>query len=158
MTEIRLKLYLLMLPLCLSGAAGLMNQVVWQRALKVFLGGSETISSTIVVLVFLAGLGAGSAAISRNISRFCLPSRIFARIEFALAAVNLVISHVLSLDFSENVYWVQRAVVAWGFPLRLIYGLGATLLLALPCLLMGTTSRLAQKFVRENWGFTRAVV
>src|SRR5262245_44602600 len=33
-----------------SGAAGLVNQVVWQRALRVFLGGSETICSMIVVL------------------------------------------------------------------------------------------------------------
>src|SRR5262245_6145281 len=35
------------LALTSSGAAGLINQVVWQRALKVFLGGSETISSMI---------------------------------------------------------------------------------------------------------------
>ncbi len=29
--------------LVLSGVAGIVNQVVWQRALKIFLGGSETL-------------------------------------------------------------------------------------------------------------------
>lgn len=42
--------------LVLSGVAGIVNQVVWQRALKIFLGGSEALSAMIVVLVFMLGL------------------------------------------------------------------------------------------------------
>ena len=45
--------------LVFSGAAGLINQVVWQRALKLYLGGSEIISALVVVLVFMLGLGCG---------------------------------------------------------------------------------------------------
>ena len=56
----------LLVVLFSSGAAGLINQVVWQRALKVFLGGSESISSMIVVVVFLGGLGAGSWLAGRS--------------------------------------------------------------------------------------------
>jgi hypothetical protein len=56
---------LMIFGLFLSGAGGLVNQVVWQRALKIFLGGSETISSMIVVLVFLGGLGIGSVVSSK---------------------------------------------------------------------------------------------
>ena len=46
--------------LFLSGIAGLANQVIWQRGLKVFLGGSETLSAMIAVLVFMLGLGLGA--------------------------------------------------------------------------------------------------
>lgn len=128
-----------MLALFFSGAAGLINQVVWQRALKVFLGGSETISSMIVVLVFLAGLGLGSAGISKRIRDLRFPIRMFVGVEFVLATVNVIICYVLSLDLSESIYWVQRAAIASDVPLRLIYGLAAAMLLAVPCLLMGMT-------------------
>ena len=47
-----------------SGVAGVVNQVVWQRALKIFLGGSETLSSMVVVLVFMLGLGLGAALLA----------------------------------------------------------------------------------------------
>ena len=46
--------------LFLSGVASIVNQVVWQRALKIFLGGSESISAMVVVLVFMLGLGLGA--------------------------------------------------------------------------------------------------
>ena len=38
-----------------SGFSGLTNEVIWQRSLKRFLGGSETLSTTLVMLVFLLG-------------------------------------------------------------------------------------------------------
>jgi len=44
------KLSVLFLALFLSRSAGLINQVVWQRALKVFLGGSEALSSMTMIL------------------------------------------------------------------------------------------------------------
>jgi hypothetical protein len=46
---------LVALALFLSGAAALANQVVWQRALKIFVGGSEELASMVVVLVFMGG-------------------------------------------------------------------------------------------------------
>ena len=65
--------YALVAGLVCSGVAGIVNQVVWQRALKVVLGGSETLSSMIVVLVFLGGLGLGSALASRRASSSSTP-------------------------------------------------------------------------------------
>ncbi len=47
--------------LFISGVASILNQVMWQRALKIFLGGSEALSSMVVVLVFRLGPGAGAA-------------------------------------------------------------------------------------------------
>ena len=57
---VRGRLAITLAALFLSGVAGITNQVVWQRGLKIFLGGSETLSSLVVVLVFMLGLGIGA--------------------------------------------------------------------------------------------------
>jgi hypothetical protein len=74
-------LVILTIGVFLSGGAGLINQVVWQKALKVYLGGSETISSMIVVLVFLAGLGTGSVWMVKKAHQIQNPARALALIE-----------------------------------------------------------------------------
>ena len=84
-----------------SGAAGLINQVIWQRALKVFLGGAETVCSTVVVLVFMVGLGAGSWWSGRRAARLKNPLTSFARIELLLGVVNLGICALLAANLSH---------------------------------------------------------
>lgn len=44
---------LFLTALFLSGFSGLLNQVVWQRAVKIYLGGAEAICSMLVVLAFI---------------------------------------------------------------------------------------------------------
>ena len=51
---------LLGMALLSSGVAGFVNPILWQHSLKVFLGGGEMTSSTLIVVVLMAGLGAGS--------------------------------------------------------------------------------------------------
>ena len=80
---------LVLLALFLSGVASVVNQVVWQRALKVFLGGSETISSMVVVLVFMLGLGIGAGVMGARIGSSAHPLRTFAALELTLALVNV---------------------------------------------------------------------
>ena len=88
----------LLLALFSSGAAGLINQVVWQRALRVFLGGSESISSMIVVVVFLGGLGAGSWLAGRSARRLRDPLLALAVLELTLGAVNFGVRALLATD------------------------------------------------------------
>src|SRR5262245_35062326 len=114
--------------LFLSGTAGLINQVVWQRALKVFLGGSETLSSMTVVIVFMAGLGAGSMLMGRRAARYRDPLVTFAVIEIALGVVNLLVCGILGLDLSDSVYAAERLAVGVGVPLRVVYVIAAMLL------------------------------
>ncbi len=140
------------LALFLSGAAGLINQVVWQRALKVYLGGSEAICSTIVVLVFMAGLGVGSIWMARFVSRLKNPLRAFGIVEFALACVTLGICWLLRCDLTDSVFGLQRVVVASGLPLLVLYGVLATVVLAVPCLLMGATMPLAAESLQRSLG------
>jgi len=133
-----------------SGIAGIVNQVVWQRALKVVLGGSETLSSMIVVLVFLGGLGLGSALAARRAETVRNPMLALALVELGLAVVNGVVAFVLGLDISETVYAVQRVAVGVGLPLRLVYAVGATACLLPPTLLMGATIPLASEAAQRQ--------
>lgn len=145
-------LILLGLALVSSGAAGLINQVIWQRALKVFLGGAETVCSTVVVLVFMAGLGAGSWWSGRRAARLKNPLSSFAKIEMLLAIVNLGICALLAGNLSQTVFAAQQAAVTLGVPLLLLYAVGASLVLAVPCFLMGATMPLAAEVCQRNFG------
>jgi len=142
----------LVIGLVCSGVAGIVNQVVWQRALKVVLGGSETLSSMIVVLVFLGGLGLGSALAARAAGRARDPLRAFAGVELGLVLVNGVVAVVLGLDVSETVYAVQRLAVGMGLPLRLVYAVGAGVCLLPPTLLMGATIPFASEAAQRQLG------
>jgi spermidine synthase len=145
----------LSIALMLSGAAGLVNQVVWQRALKVFLGGSETISSMIVVLVFLGGLGLGSSLAARSSASILFPSKLLAWVELALGAANLMVAWLLESDLAESVYQFQRAALAFGIPVRVLYASGAIAILGIPCLLMGTALPLAAQTMQAELGYSK---
>lgn len=140
------------LGLLCSGIAGIVNQVVWQRALKIVLGGSETLSSMLVVLVFLLGLGLGASAAGGWAARLSNPLRALAGLEALLAVVNAVVAVVLGLDLSETVYASQQLAIAAGIPLRVVYALGAGLVLLPPTLLMGATIPLASEAAQRQLG------
>lgn len=142
------------LALLSSGAAGLINQVIWQRALKVFLGGSETICSTVVVLVFMAGLGTGSWWSGRRSAAQLNPMATFGRLELLLGIVNFAICGILATDLSGSVFAAQQAALSFGLPLLLLYALGALVVLFLPCFLMGATMPLAAEVCQRNLGLT----
>jgi spermidine synthase len=145
-----------LVALFLSGVASVVNQVVWQRALKIFLGGSETISSMIVVLVFLLGLGLGAAWMGMRSRNLAHPLRVFGLFELGLCGVNVLIAVLLSLDLSETVYGAQRIAQSAGIPLRVVYALGSMLVLLPPTLLMGATLPVASEACQRQLGATRS--
>ena len=144
------------LALFASGAAGLVNQVVWQRSLKIFLGGSESISAMIVVLVFMGGLGFGSLLASSWARRTRRPGRALGGVEFLLAVVNLAVCGVLAADLGSSLFAVQRVAIESGIPLYFIYALGAICVLSIPCLLMGATMPLAAETLQRDLGYRDA--
>ncbi len=149
---------LMAVALLASGAAGLLNEVFWQRSLKRFLGGSESISSTIVVLVFIGGLGVGAMQMGRYTRRIVDPLRAFLLVEAFLAVVNLCVCWILASGISQSVFAFQRAAVALGVPLGMLYAVTAVLILALPCLLMGATMPLASEVLQRRLGLRDARV
>ena len=136
-----------------SGGAGLVNEVVWQRALKRFLGGSESVSSMIVVVVFMLGLGAGSVLMGRRAQRIRNPLRVFAIVEGLLALMSALVCLILRSDLTESIYQAQLVAVSLNVPLPLVFGLSAAVILLAPCLLMGATMPLATESFQRSLGF-----
>ncbi|MEQ8784929.1 MAG: fused MFS/spermidine synthase [Pirellulaceae bacterium] len=145
----------LLAALLLSGLAGLVNQVVWQRALKLYLGGSEALSTMTVVLVFMLGLGVGSLLASRRTARMRNPAAVLVLLEALLLVVNLLIAVLLRLDLSETVYGFQRVAISAGVPIRVVYFAAATLLLTPPCLMMGMTLPVGSELCQRQLGCRR---
>lgn len=139
-----------------SGTAGLVNQVVWQRSLKVFLGGSETISSMVVVLVFMGGLGVGSIWMGQRARRLRNPLKTVSGLEAVLGLINLAIAWLLSTELSASVFAFQKVALSLGLPLPLTYILGATVTLLVPCFLMGATMPLAAEVCQRHLGLTHS--
>jgi predicted membrane-bound spermidine synthase len=144
------------LALFASGAAALVNQVVWQRSLGRVLGGSETLASMTVVLVFMAGLGIGSLWMGRRSTQMRDPLLALGLIEGALALANLGVAGLLRLDLASTVYGAQKMATAAGVPLLVFYALAATAVLMVPCLLMGATMPLAAEVCQRRLGWVNS--
>ena len=136
---------LVLFALFASGVSSIVNQVVWQRGLKVFLGGSETLSSMVVVLVFMMGLGIGAIWAGYRIDKVRRPLHALALIELLLFIVNVIIAVVLGLDITDSVYAAQRLALAVGIPRQAVYAVGALLILLPPTILMGATLPVASE-------------
>ncbi len=120
-----------------SGAAGLIYQVAWSKALGLTFGHTVYAIST-VLAVFMAGLAAGSACIGRWGEHHPRPISLYARFEFVIAATG-----ALSLAGLSGVRWFYLAAYpAVGGLQPLLLALrffGAALVLFIPTFLMGGT-------------------
>jgi spermidine synthase len=134
----------------LSGAAAIVNQTVWQRSLIVHLAGSEAVSSMIVILAFMAGLGAGALWIGRTADRIRNPARALALVELMLALANLLILGLLSVDPGEGIQGFHRLAFSLGIPLRVTYATVSSAVLFGPCFLMGVTSPLMAEVAQRQ--------
>ncbi|MDO8834126.1 MAG: fused MFS/spermidine synthase [Vicinamibacterales bacterium] len=124
----------------LSGAASLIVQVAWQRVLTLHLG-VGAVSTTIVVSLFMAGLGAGALMGGQLARRTARPLLVFVGIELALAAASAGSVTLLR--------WFTPSLSAW-----VAVGLG----LWVPTLLMGMTLPLLTSVLAQRSGaFLRSV-
>src|SRR4051794_19846960 len=73
----------------LSGAAGLVYEVVWSRHLNLIFGATSW-SITTVVATYMFGLGIGSLVFGRLADRSRHPAKLYARLEIAIGAYALV--------------------------------------------------------------------
>jgi spermidine synthase len=153
-TRVRLSSVALLLGLGLfaSGSASLVNQVVWEASLRRFLGGAETTCAMVIVLVFMAGLGFGSALTGRYSGRLRRPLFALAALEATLALVNLGVRSLLSRAVDDSVFRLQAVASSLGVPLLLLYAVSAGVLLVVPCLLMGATLPLASEVLNRRLG------
>ena len=129
----------ILFALFLSGLASVTNQIVWQRAIKIYLSGSDTLSSMIVVLVFMGGLGAGAFYVGSRAKQIKNPLLTLSLVEILLCIVNVCVAVLLGFDIAESIQAFHRAAFTFGVPLNLVYATVSILLLMLPCFLMGVT-------------------
>lgn len=126
-----------MICFLLSGAAGLIYEVVWSRQLTLFVG-ITTYAHTAVITAYMLGLALGSFVIGRLSDRHASPLRLFAWLEVAIAVYVACTPWLLS-GF-QNMYADLAGVVGvTGLPSHLLRFLFAVLLLLPPTFLMGGT-------------------
>jgi spermidine synthase len=131
----------------LSGAPALLYQIVWQRALFAIYGVNIE-SVTIIVTMFMLGLGLGSLAGGRlsRISRIPLLA-IFSAIEYSIAAFGLISLRVFHLVAS----FTAGATL-------LSTGITTFVLLLVPTMLMGSTlPLLVAHLVKKNGNVGQSV-
>jgi len=84
----------LLLIFLLSGASGLIYQVVWTRSLMLVFGSTTQAVST-VLAAFMGGLALGSVLAARRGDRLANPLRTYAWIELAIAGMSVAVLGVL---------------------------------------------------------------
>jgi len=135
---------LLMLSFFVSGCSALIYQVSWQRALYVLIG-VDIDSITIIVSIFMLGIGLGGALggwISDSFPRHRI--LFYAGIEFAIAtygALSLGLVHQLELFMNTNLLNASSGGGA----------VACVLFLTIPTILMGMTLPLLTMAFNERY-------
>ena len=146
----------LLAALLLSGVSSVLNQVLWQRALRLYLSGNDAVSSMIIVFVYMLGMGVGAWLGGKWARRFSKPLNWLAGIEFGLALLNAVVAMLLAMDLQVSVQAFQQLVLSRGVPAELLYGASAIAVFSLPCLLMGMTLPVACEASQRQLGFAES--
>ncbi len=122
----------------LSGAAGLIYQIVWHRLLEIYFGVTMT-AITLIVAAYMAGLGLGSLLGGRIAHRLKRVVLVYGIVEMGIALFGF---------FSPDlIHWIGQRTA--GSPYPLVFLLSFALLL-IPTALMGMTlPLLTQSFVNR---------
>ncbi|MGH9967365.1 MAG: fused MFS/spermidine synthase [Pyrinomonadaceae bacterium] len=131
------KVWLIGACFVLSGATGLIYEVLWARMLGLVFG-ATTLAVSTVLAAFMGGLALGSALAGRLASRVKRPVRVYGLLEIGIALYALAVP--LLFSWVDNLYaliWQQLqpgffAFSVWRFAL-------SCLMLLVPTTLMGAT-------------------
>lgn len=122
----------------LSGAAGLIYEIVWERLLEIYFGVTMT-AITLIVAAYMGGLGLGSLLGGRIAQRIKNTVLVYGLLEVAIAIFG-----IFSLSL---ITWLGHSTA--GSPYPLVFLLSFAILL-IPTLLMGMTlPLLTQSFVNR---------
>ena len=120
-----------------SGAAGLIDQVVWSKALGLIFGHTAYAVAT-VIAVFMAGLASGSAWIGQQSERWDRPIAVYGWLELGVAATAAI--SLAGLAGVRAAYVAAYPYAAGnGAILLTLRFVGSALVLFLPTFLMGGT-------------------
>ncbi|HEY0711406.1 MAG TPA: fused MFS/spermidine synthase, partial [Polyangia bacterium] len=121
----------------LSGASGLIFEMVWTRELTLVFG-STTLAISTVLTAFMGGLGLGSFAASRFADRLRDPVRAYALAELAIGLYALTVPLILS-RYTDLNRWLWDTL-GDNYPVLSVVRFAASaIVLLLPTTLMGAT-------------------
>jgi spermidine synthase len=154
MTSARLRDAALVALFFLSGASGLVYEVVWLRMLIRAFGVTVYAVSTVLVL-YMTGLAAGSILCGKWLSKRSSPLRLYGAVEIAIGASSWVSSALMSVLPSV----VQSRFGAWsGAEIVVVRFLLSLIVLLPPTLFMGATLPLVTgTLVATKEGVARSV-
>ena len=141
---------------CLSGATGLVYEVVWIRMMGLVFG-HTVYALTTVVAAFMAGLALGSYVLGRVADRVARPLRLYALLEVGVGVACAAVPWLL--EIAKAVYLSLGQ--AWGLSYGAFSGVQAVLvcgILVIPTTLMGgTLPAMVRFFVRTPEGVRSGV-
>ena len=121
----------------LSGATGLIYEVLWARMLGLVFG-ATTVAISAVLAAFMGGLALGSALAARSSARIKRPVRAYALIEIAVGLYALAVPSLFrGIDRVYAQVWQYFHPGSYGFAFSRF--LLATMVLLIPTALMGAT-------------------
>jgi spermidine synthase len=142
---------IILIGLCfvLSGATGLIYEVLWARMLGLVFG-ATTLAVSTVLAAFMGGLALGSALASKFAQRITKPLRVYGLMEILIALYALLVPFVFRwIDHVYALIWQQFQPGYFTFSLWRFFLSGAVLLV--PTTLMGATLPvLAAALVRSS--------
>jgi spermidine synthase len=132
----------------LSGMAGLIDEVVWSKALSLFIGGT-TAAHTIVLATFMGGLALGNMLFGRVADQSASPLKLYAFLELGVGLFCVAFPELF--DGISRAYLWLAAPFGFGHPVTVsLKFLLAAVVVILPTILMGgTLPVLARVLVRD---------
>ncbi len=121
----------------LSGATGLIYELLWVRVLYQSFG-STIQSVTTVVAAYMGGLGLGAWLLGRAADRSTRPAALYGWLEIAIGIFGIISPLVLGLAHSIYIGTAGALTLGGGASVALRFGLAALVLL-IPTTLMGGT-------------------
>ena len=139
---------LILLIFFLSGASGLIYEIVWTRLLSLVFGVSSFAIST-VLTVFMAGLGIGGYTFGKLIDKRGNPLKVYALLEILIGLYAILLPNIFSL--TEWLY-VKLHVLTGGSFLLLSAErfLISSLILIFPTTMMGGTLPVISRFLIKS--------
>ncbi len=140
--------FIVALLFLISGATGLIYQVVWTRMFTIVFG-NTTYAVSAVLTAFMAGLALGSHVFGRFVDKQRRVLLIYALLEVGIAVAALLLPDVV--EASESVYVsVYRTFPESEWLLTLIKGGISFVILLVPTFLMGATLPVLSRFMVEQ--------
>ncbi len=139
--------WLILLLVFLSGAAGLIYQVLWMKQIGLLFGNTSH-AAAVTLAAFFAGLGAGSAWWGRRAAAMEQPLRFYARLEFGIAIAAL--SYFVVMKGFHAIYpFLYRSLDSEGGMLAVKFLLALFLVFPAAFFMGGTVPAMAQAVIHQ---------